>query len=972
MPDRSRDRPNSDRMTPLLKATTPRALAALLLVAAGLAAGCRREAPEPPWADEVLSGLSLRARVAQMVVPTVDPGEDAAARARRWVEEDSVGGVQLRGGTAPAFAATAAVLRLAAPLPLLVVAELDGGAGALVPEGTGFPPPRRLTSPGLEGHARRAGIWTGREARALGVDLGIVTLPELGADAPVGVPRPDPAAAAEAVTAYVRGLRGEGILAGVRLLPPRRPGADTLPVPAFRWDLARLRTVDLPAAVAAVEAEAEVAILPATVLPALTGDTVPLALSPVATGGLLRRDLGFDGLAAVEVGPGRPLGAGRGEAETAVRAVAGGADLLLGVADPASTIDALVDAVHEGRISPGRVEAAARRILHAKERLREDGRRAVPPDSVAPLLRTGDAVEAAAEAAATARRVLGPPPATVLRDCRAPLILTRPGDAPVLRREAAPRFPAMRALPLAAEQVEDSVPAALAAPIREADCWVVVETVPGSAAALLDLARRAVVEGDTAGPPSGERTAAPDTAKPVVRPDPPTVLVRLAASLPDSLPQAWSVVLAWGDGPEAEQAAADALALEAPEEEGTVRWPAAPTLRQAEAAEVGMSDSGLARADAVLREAVEAGTVPGAALAVGRHGRLVRLRGYGRLPGGEGAVDAAATLYDVASLTKVAATTAAVMALVDDGKLRLDAPVRRYLPDFTGKWKGEVTVRHLLTHTSGLPAGEWLYGSTRSPESALRQAIRAPLRTRPGERMVYSDLGFILLGALVEKVAEEPLDAYLARRVYTPLGMSSTLYLPPRTLVPFTAPTAQRSERGYGPRGVVHDANAFRLGGVAGHAGLFSTASDLAVFAQTLLNGGSYGTQRVYSPETVQRFTTIRTRVGNRAWGWDVPAQRSSAGSYFSPRSFGHTGFTGTSLWIDPSQGLFVVLLTNRTYDDASQRAMLEVREKVHDAVARSVTDVTLRPRPGSPVAQEEERRARAERERARRTRRRR
>jgi len=962
-------------MTPLPKAPRRalRLLAALLLAAAGLSAGCRSQAPEPRWADEVLPALSLRARVAQMVVPAVGEGADAAARARRWVEEDSVGGVQLRGGSAPVFAATVATLRLAAPLPLLVVVELDGGAGALGTEGTGFPPLRRLTAPGLEGHARRAGIWTGREARALGVDLGIVTLPELGADAPVGVQLPDPAAAAEAVTAYVRGLREEGVLAGVRLLPPQRSRADTLPVPVLRWDLARLRTVDLPAAVAAVKADAELAILPATVLPALTGDSVPLALSPVATAGLLRRDLGFGGLAAVEIGPGSPLAEGRGEAEAAVRAVAGGADLLLGVSDPASTIDALVDAVREGRISPGRVEEAVRKILHAKERLREEGRRSVPPDSVAPLLRTGDAVRAAAEAAEAARRVLGPAPEAVLRGCRAPLLLARPGDAPVLRREAALRFPSMRALPLVAEQVEDSVPAALAAPIREADCWVVVETVPGSAAALLDLARRAVAEGDTAAPAAGERTAAPDTAKPVVRPDPPTVLVRLAASLPDSLPPARSVVLAWGDGPEAQRAAADALAAEAPvEEEPTVRWPAAPTLRRAEAAEAGMSETGLARADAVLREAVEAGTIPGAALAVGRHGRLVRLRGYGRLPGGEGAVDATATLYDVASLTKVAATTAAVMALVNDGKLRLDAPVRRYLPDFTGKWKGEVTVRHLLTHTSGLPAGEWLYGSTRSPESALRQVIRTPLRTRPGERMVYSDLGFILLGALVEEVADEPLDAYLARRVYAPLGMSSTLYLPPRALSPFTAPTAQRSERGYGPRGVVHDANAFRLGGVAGHAGLFSTANDLAVFAQTMLNGGSYGTQRVYSPETVQRFTTVRTRVGNRAWGWDVPAQRSSAGSYFSPRSFGHTGFTGTSLWIDPSQDLFVVLLTNRTYDDASQRAMLEVREKVHDAVARSVTDVTLRPRPGSPVAQEEERRARAERERARRTRRRR
>jgi CubicO group peptidase (beta-lactamase class C family) len=242
--------------------------------------------------------------------------------------------------------------------------------------------------------------------------------------------------------------------------------------------------------------------------------------------------------------------------------------------------------------------------------------------------------------------------------------------------------------------------------------------------------------------------------------------------------------------------------------------------------------------------------------------------------------------------------------------------------------------------------------------------MRATLQARPGTRMVYSDHGFILLGALVEEVAGEPLDAYLARRVYAPLGMQSTMYLPPAALRPFTAPGASRSNQGHVLRGVVHDANAYRLGGVAGHAGLFSTARDLAVYSQTLLNGGSYGTQRVYSPETVRRFTTVRTRVGDRAWGWDVPAPRSSAGSWFSPQSYGHTGFTGTSIWIDPTQQLFVVLLTNRTWDNASQAAMLSVRVAVHDAVARSITDATIRPRPGSPAAIEEARRQKLERER--------
>jgi CubicO group peptidase (beta-lactamase class C family)/beta-glucosidase-like glycosyl hydrolase len=953
-------------MTPLRARTAfaaPRSLAGALLLAALALAGCRREEPQARWAESVLPRLTLRARVAQMVVPAMDAG--GAAAIRRRVEVDSVGGVLLRGGPARAGTGALAALRAAAPVPLLAVAELDGGAGALAPEATDLPPPGVLASRGLVDAAREAGAIAGAEARALGVDLALVTLPGMGAEAPAGLPRPDPDAAREAVAAYLEGLRGEGTLAAVRLLAPRRSPADTLPFPVLRWDRARLDAVELPVVRAALAADADAATLPVLALPALTGDSVPLAASPAATAGLLRRDLGFAGLLAAEVGPGSALAAGRGEARAAVLAVAAGADLLLGVSDARATIDTLVAAVRAGRIPAARVDEAVRRILAAKERLREEARPAVHPDSLLPLLRTADAVAAAREAAEAARVVLGAAPAATLRPCRAPLLLARPGAAPLFRGLAARRFLAMRALYLPAG---GGAPAGFARALRRADCWLVVETAPGSGAALLDAARGLLARADSAGAAAAYSAARPDSAKPrAARPDPPTVLVRLAAAAPDSLPPARSVVLAWGAGPEAQRAAAEALSPDVLPDGGgapPARWPAAPTLREGDPAEVGMSEAGLERADAVIRAAVEAGTFPGAALAVGRRGTLVRLRGYGRLPGGAGAVRATETLYDIASLTKVAGTTAAVMALVDDGRLRLDAPVQRYLPGFTGRYKDEVNVRHLLTHTSGLPAGEWLYGDARSPATALRQAMRASLRARPGERMEYSDFGFILLAKVVEEVAGMPLDAYLARRVYAPLGMSSTMYLPPAALRPFTAPGAARSNQGHVLRGVVHDANAYRLGGVAGHAGLFATARDLAVYSQTLLNGGSYGTQRVYSPETVQRFTTVRTRVGNRAWGWDVPAARSSAGSYFSPQSYGHTGFTGTSIWIDPTQQLFVVLLANRTWDNASQAAMLDVRVAVHDAVAKAITDAAIRPRPGSPAAIEEARRQKLERER--------
>lgn len=356
----------------------------------------------------------------------------------------------------------------------------------------------------------------------------------------------------------------------------------------------------------------------------------------------------------------------------------------------------------------------------------------------------------------------------------------------------------------------------------------------------------------------------------------------------------------------------------------------------------GMDPAGLARVDRLIADALDDSVFTAAALAVGRRGSLVRLRGYG--PG----VDATSTIFDIASLTKVVATTTAAALLVEQGEMELDDPVRRYLPEWRGEDKGDVTVRHLLTHTSGLPSGIWLFGSARSPEQAIRQTLEQPLVRPPGEQVEYSDLGMILLARAVEHVAGMPIDQFLALHVFAPLGMQRTMFLPPLALTPAIVPTAENTERSFPLLGIVHDANAFRLGGVAGHAGLFSTARDLSVFAQMILNGGAYADVRVLSPGTLAKFTARQPDTGNRALGWDTPDDRSSAGRFFSANAYGHTGYTGTSLWIDPELELFVVLLTNRTYTGASSSEILSLRAAVHDGVARAVKDATVRPRRGS------------------------
>ncbi|HSF41228.1 MAG TPA: serine hydrolase domain-containing protein [Thermoanaerobaculia bacterium] len=344
--------------------------------------------------------------------------------------------------------------------------------------------------------------------------------------------------------------------------------------------------------------------------------------------------------------------------------------------------------------------------------------------------------------------------------------------------------------------------------------------------------------------------------------------------------------------------------------------------------------------DRLLESFRERGAFPGGVLAAGHRGTLAHLHAFGRLTYDADAPPVSAgTLYDLASLTKVVATTTMAMILVDEGRLDLDQPVRELLPGFTGPGKEAVTVRHLLTHSSGLPAVAPLYQEIRERAAYLERIQAMALEFPPGSRSTYSDLGIILLGEILERTAGQPLDAFVRERVLEPLGMRDTLFRLPVELRPRIAPTEVDPWRGRLIQGEVHDENAFAMGGVAPHAGLFGTAGDLARFAQMLLDGGTFEGRRIVSPETVELFTRRAGIPGSdRALGWDTKsAEGSSAGTLFSSRSFGHTGFTGTSIWIDPERELFVILLTNRVHPTRENNLIREVRPAVADAVVRAL-----------------------------------
>ena len=357
---------------------------------------------------------------------------------------------------------------------------------------------------------------------------------------------------------------------------------------------------------------------------------------------------------------------------------------------------------------------------------------------------------------------------------------------------------------------------------------------------------------------------------------------------------------------------------------------------------VGMSAERLRSIDRVIQRGLKAGGYPGAAVVVGRKGAAVWQKGFGNLDwtNKQLGVTADSTLYDIASLTKVVGTTTAIMVLFDEGKLQLEDHVSRYLPAFSGGWRDSVTLRHLLTHRSGLPAGRDIWRVAMGPQHARDVVLESQLICKPGDCYVYSDLGADLLGMTVEAISGQTLDVFLNERVFAPLNMTSTMFRPADSLRARVAPTEVTPPRGYPIRGEVHDENAYALGGVAGHAGLFSTATDLAIFAQMMLNHGEFNGVRILSDSAVELFTN--RAAGSRALGWDTCDGNGGCGSYLGARAYGHTGFTGTSLWIDPDREMFVVLLTNRVHAARAKRpatVISDVRADLADAAALAVVE---------------------------------
>src|SRR5580693_1093138 len=881
------------------------------------------------WVESTLKKMTLREKLGQMLLPYYF-GVFTSAESSDYknlvheVEENHVGGFIVGTTRGPLGIERSQVyptaeltneLQRRAKVPLLIGADFENGTGMRLDEGTSFPSAMAVGATGDPKLAYTIGKVIALESRAAGVhwifapDADVNNNP----DNPIINVRSfgeNPKSVGEFVAQEIRGIEENGGLATAKHFP----------------------------------GHGDVSVDSHLALPSVPGTTSRNILT-----GLLRDELKYKGLVVTDAMDMGGVTSRYPPGEAAVRAVEAGADVLLMPQVPDAAMAGLERAVRSGRITEKRVDESVRRILLAKSRLGLDRNRLADLEHLDEKFARP---EFAAQALSIADRGV-----TLLRDTAhlLPLDATKPLRVLLVSLAAdADPYPGETIEPEIRWRV-DSLKA-LRADMQFANVST-LKLPPADSydVAIAALFVRVADRKGNVGLPDEQRAFVNQmiaAGKPVV------VIAFGSPYLIEGFPDAKTWLAEFSTNDVSQRAAVRALFGQVAMQgqipvtvPGTVKRgdglaiPANPmTLQPASAY---MTDQ-LRPVFDLLDSSVTTGAFPGGVLAVGLHNQLA-VHPFGALTRDAKAPEVTVnTIYDMASLTKVIVTTTSAMMLVQQKRLDLDAPVERYLPEFStaakadpnSSWRARITVRMLMLHDSGLPAHRDYYKEAKGHDAVLAKVLAEPLVHEPGTQVEYSDLGFILLGEIIERLTGETLEQFAKGHIFAPLGMTDTMYNPPASLRARIAPTELDTDfRKRLLRGEVHDENAFALGGVSGNAGLFGTAGDLAAFAQMLLNGGIYAHHRLLARSTIQEFTARQT-VGDsaRTLGWDVPTPpNSAAGHYLSASAYGHTGFTGTSLWIDPERDLFVVLLTNRVNPTRANEQIRQVRPAIHDAILQAL-----------------------------------
>jgi beta-N-acetylhexosaminidase len=922
------------------------------------------------WVESSLRQMTLEEKVGQLLFTTYHGSftatdSDAYAQMMHDINDLHAGGfitithsspLGIVKGQAYPTAALANQLQARSKFPLLIGADFERGTAMRQDEGTSFPTAMAVAAAGNPKDSYAMGKITALEARAVGVQW--IYAPVCDVNNNPGNPiintrsfGEDPARVSEFVTEFIRGVQENGGLATAKHFPGHGDtAADShIDLPVIKANRDRLEHLELVPFRAAIAAGVGSIMTGHLNVPAFEPDpNTPATLSSNILAGLLRNQLGFQGLVITDALDMGGITVRFAPGDAAVRAFRAGADALLMPPVPDAAYEALLDAAKSGRISQERLDSSVRRLLQAKARLGLDKNRLV--DLNALNNKFGSATWQSEAQDISDRGV------TLLRDKQhlLPLDATKPSRALLVSLYADPEpYPGEDLEPQLRSRFDSLIALRADTKFVRADTLKLPPPDAYDIAILALFVRVSDRKGDVDVPadqiPLIEQIY--KSGKPVV------TLGLGSPYLIERFPRAETWLAAFGISDVAQVSMARALFGEIPVRGHLpvtipgvdmkvgygLELPADPMKLQPMDVR---GEAKLQPAFTVVENAIADHAFPGATMAVG-YGGKVSYHAFGKLSyDSNSPATKIDTMYDLASLTKVVVTTTLVEKLVEGdfpSPLFLDAPIERYLPEWsTGpqpEWRHRVTVRNLMTHTSGLPPFKEYWRTSTGKADTLANIFAEPLEYEPGTKVVYSDLGIILMAEIIQRLTGKPLDQLAREYIFDLLDMSNSMYNPPKKLWPEIAPTEIDNQlRHRLVQGEVHDENAYAIGGVSGHAGVFGTSPDLAAFCQMLLNRGIYAHHRIVKRATLSEFTAPQSLAKDmRTLGWVVPTEGGSSGHYFSAHSYGHTGFTGTTIWIDPDRQLFVVLLTNRVNPTRENMKIAQVRPAVHDAVMKAL-----------------------------------
>lgn len=928
---------------------------ALLLFACS---GNRGPGPEN-WVSEMMNSLTLEQKVGQVMVPAIVAKyyQQDNPQFRNWeklVRDYHVGGVMYFRANPYDIARSLDRLQAQSDIPLLIVADVEWGIAMRVNESTRFLQNMAIGATGSEDYAYQMGEITGKEARAMGIHIGFAPTVDVNNNPDNIIINTrsygeDPQQVGRLGAAFIRGLQSQGIYATAKHFPGHGDTSTDshINLPTIDAPADRLRTVELPPFQAAVDAGVKcvmVAHITYSDFPQMEGR--PASMDRYFIQDVLRKQMGFEGMVLTDAMQMGGITENYWSGEAAVMALNAGADMVLLSPNFETTYQFVLQAVRDGRVAMTRLNDAVRKVLEAKKaqglHLQHQ-----PKIDLAKMEATVARPEHRAKAEEIANAGM-----TLLRDKQNILPLAAERLEKVLVVSVTDEIGAQQYNSQLLSEVQRRVPDAYAVHIDPRS----TEDEVRHAIELSDSVDAVITGAFVKWGSHKGSVSLPDTTVKLLQDfftiEKPMAVVAFGSPYTiRQLPEVPSYLCAYETEPIAIRAATRAVFGEIPLKatlpvsipgyhqigDGLKREARKMELRAESNDAISLQEAWM-----ILEKAMADSIFPGAQVAIVHQNQLIADRTFGRQTYDPASPEITPeTLYDMASVTKVTTTTMVAMKLWEQRKIFLDIPIKSYLPEFSGGDKDSVTLRHLLTHSSGNHWWVDLWNKANNRQEALDYIYKLPLDFVPGDSMIYSDLGLILAGHILETVTGKTLDKMAAGYVFKSLGLENTMFNPPKSQLGRIAPTEIGGSMNRGLiHGDVHDENAFFLGGVSAHAGLFSTARDMAALGQLLLNGGIYKHQRIYNPQTIDYWTSRQgiTRTSTRALGWDTPSEHGSlAGDYFSKGSFGHTGFTGTSLWIDPNRKVAVVLLTNRVHPTRERGGIGKVRRDFHNAVMKAI-----------------------------------